>query len=108
MRVWVSKEYIKQMGYGEYPFQVHNRKREATILEVKDNKVTYTLKTNKDDYLGDTILKLPVDTFIKVYEPYQEAMNFICYINGNKKEVKYLNGELLKILNDLKPTRILG
>jgi len=34
MRVWVSKEYIKQMGYGEYPFQVHNRKREATILEV--------------------------------------------------------------------------
>ena len=108
MRVWVSKEYIKQMGYGEYPFQVHNRKREATILEVKDNKVTYTLKTNKDDYLGDTILKLPIDIFIKTYEPYQESMNFICYNTRNKKEVKYSNEELLKILTMLEPTNILG
>ena len=111
MRTWVSKESVT-MGYGRHPFEIHDRKLEATILEVKDNKVTYAYKTDMDEHLGDYIARdIPVENFIKSYEPMQETIKFVCYRRGqdwNKDHVEFSSDEKKEILSKLTKVRILG
>lgn len=111
MRTWVSKKSVI-MGYGDYPFEIHNRKLQATILEIKEDKVTYAYRTHKDDHLGDCIARnIPVDDFIKSYEPMQESIKFVCYQRGkdwNKEHVEFSPDEKKEILSKLTKVRILG
>lgn len=112
MRTWVSIRNIDSIGYGNYPFEIHDRKLEATILEVKEDKVTYAYRTHKDDHLGDCIASnIPVEDFIKSYEPMQESIKFVCYRRGkdlNKKHIPFSNEEMKEILSKLTKVRIFG
>lgn len=100
------------MGYGRYPFEIRDRKLEATILEVKEDKVTYAYKTDMDEHLGDCIARnISVDDFIKSYEPMQESIKFVCYQRGqdwNKEHVELSSDEKKEILSKLTKARILG
>lgn len=111
MRNWVSKATVTT-GYGRYPFEIHDRKLEATILEVRDDKVTYVHKTDMDEHLGDYIARnIPIERFIESYEPMQESIKFVCYRRGqdwNKDHVEFSADEKKKILSKLTKVRILG
>ena len=100
------------MGYGRYPFEIHDRKLEATILEVKEDKVTYAYKTDMDEHLGDSIARdIPVENFIKSYEPMQESIKFVCYQRGQdwyKDHIELSSDEKKEILSKLTKVRILG
>ena len=111
MRTWVSKKSVS-MGYGRHPFEIHDRKLEATILEVKEGKVTYAYKTDMVEHLGDSIARdIPVESFIKSYEPMQETIKFVCYRRGqdwNKRHVEFSTEIKKEILSKITPARILG
>lgn len=111
MRIWVSKKSVS-MGYGRHPFEIHDRKLEATILEVCNDKVTYAHKTDMDEHLGDFIARdIPVESFIKSYEPMQETIKFVCYRRGqdwNKPHVEISAERKKEILSKITPARILG
>jgi hypothetical protein len=110
MRIWVS---IKSLitGCGRYPFEIHDRKLEATILECKDNKVTYAYKTDMNEHLGDSIGTVPMEVFIKAYEPMQESIKFVCYRRGKDWDIDHVEPsdlEKREILNKVTKARILG
>ena len=97
MRTWVSIRNIDAIGYGNYPFEIHDRKLEATILEVKEDKVTYAYRTHKDEHLGDCIASnIPVEDFIKSYEPMQESIKFVGYRRGNNWNKKHTHFQMKK------------
>lgn len=105
MRKWVSREQCKGYYFG---FEKHPRKKEATILKCKDDKVTYVLVFSDDEYFGENIFTLPIDTFIKVYEPLQESMYFIHSQRNNVEEKIYTNSELEVIVRSVQPSRVVG
>ena len=85
---------------------------EATILEVKEDKVTYAYKTDMDEHLGDSIARdIPFENFIKSYEPMQESIKFVCHQRGQdwyKDHVELSSDEKKEILSKLTKARIIG
>lgn len=62
--------------------------------------------------MGDYIARdIPVEHFIKAYEPMQETIKFVCYRRGpdwNKDHVEFSSDEKKEILSKLTKVRILG